>query len=167
MVAATEYISFGFTDELNRLKRRNINNTNRKFYNCGGYALGTFSWYCPHDERDYDIYNKFFTMEERTKMAVDYMLKDFPDLRVISSIKEVETDEFLIAFRLSEDDFHYMVKKENHKWYSKSGSCPKIDTFPQEMVLSECWVMDDGYYYDGPLVLFAKKKFFKKIPKNY
>ena len=37
-------------DYLNRQKTRNINNTCTSDYNCGGYALRTFSWYLPYDD---------------------------------------------------------------------------------------------------------------------
>ena len=39
-------------DPFNKNNKRNVRNTERNTYNCGGYALGTFSWYCPHDEND-------------------------------------------------------------------------------------------------------------------
>ena len=35
------------SDPFNTLGLRNINNTIKRYYNCGGYALGTFSWYWP------------------------------------------------------------------------------------------------------------------------
>ena len=40
------------TDPFNFLRNRNVRNTEKRTYNCGGYALGTFSWYCPHRAED-------------------------------------------------------------------------------------------------------------------
>lgn len=40
------------TDPFNFLRNRNVRNTEKITYNCGGYALGTFSWYCPHRRED-------------------------------------------------------------------------------------------------------------------
>lgn len=158
MVFAKNEIPYGYEDELNLNGFRNIRNTDKEFYNCGGYALGTYSWYCPNDDGwDSSIYDDHFTMEERTQFAIDYMLNDFCDLRVIKTLEEVTENEYAIAFRLAKDDFHYMVKKGN-KWYSKAGSSYKIKKFSQEIVLGKAWFTDYGVTYDGPLVLFAKRK---------
>ena len=48
-------------DPLNNQKTRNIKNSNRYNYNCGGYALETFSWYCPHTKQDDRLHDGFFT----------------------------------------------------------------------------------------------------------
>ena len=37
-------------DWLNRSGLRNADNTDIDLYNCGGYALGTYSWYMPYPE---------------------------------------------------------------------------------------------------------------------
>jgi hypothetical protein len=158
MVFAKNDIPYGFVDELNFNGFRNIRNTNKNAYNCGGYALGTYSWYHPHGEDERDcLYDTRISIEERTKHAVQYMLNDFCDLRVIKTLEEVTENEYAIAFRLAKDDFHYMVKKGN-QWYSKAGGCPIIDRVPQEIVLSKVWFTDYDVTYDGPLVLFAKRK---------
>lgn len=39
-------------DPLNMRGSRNIRNTDKADYNCGGYALGTFSWYLPSRTRE-------------------------------------------------------------------------------------------------------------------
>ena len=39
-------------DYLNSNNYRNINNTSITLYNCGGYALNTFNWYCPRNTLD-------------------------------------------------------------------------------------------------------------------
>ena len=157
MVSALDCIPYGYEDELNLNGFRNIRNTDKEFYNCGGYALGTYSWYCPHDIGDSTMYDDYFTMEERTQFAIDYMLNDFCDLRVIKTLEEVTEKEYAIAFRLAKNDFHYMIKK-GKQWYSKEGDSPIIKKVPQEIVLGKAWFVDYDIIYDGPLVLFAKRK---------
>jgi hypothetical protein len=158
MVYAKNEILYGYEDELNLNGYRNIKNTNKRYYNCGGYALGTYSWYQPHSEDEKGcLYDVRISIEERTEKAVQYMLNDFCDLRVVSTLEEVAKEEYAIAFRLAYGDFHYMVKKGN-QWYSKAGSCPHIDKVPQEKVFIDAWHTDYGIIYDGPLVLFAKRK---------
>lgn len=158
MVFAKNEIPYGLVDELNFNGFRNIHNTRKSYYNCGGYALGTYSWYCPNDDGfDSPMYDDSYTMEERTQFAVDYMLNDFCDLRVIKTLEEITENEYAIAFRIAKDDFHYMVKKGN-QWYSKAGGSYKIDRVPQEIVLGKVWFTDYGVTYNGPLVLFAKRK---------
>ena len=44
------FFTFIGFDPKNSNHLRNINNTDKFDYNCGGYALGTFSWYTPFDE---------------------------------------------------------------------------------------------------------------------
>ena len=158
MVYAKNEIPYGYEDELNLNGFRNMRNTNKEFYNCGGYALGTYSWYQPHGEDEKGcLYDTKVSIEERTEHAVQYMLNDFCDLRVIKTLEAVTENEYTIAFRLAKDDFHYMVKKGN-KWYSKAGARPKIDKVSQKVVLGKAWFTDYGVTYDGPLVLFAKRK---------
>ena len=58
-------------DLFNNERARNIHNTDTYFYNCAGYALGTFSWYQPYD--DYDIFSLLCdsdAVEEITKQRV-------------------------------------------------------------------------------------------------
>ena len=76
---------------------------------------------------------------------------------MIKTLAEVAENEYAIAFRIAKDDFHYMVKKGN-QWYSKMGARYKIDRVPQETVFGKAWFTDYGIAYDGPLVLFAKRK---------
>ena len=146
-------------DGLNENHHRNINNTYKRAYNCGGYALGTFSWYCPNSEEEADMWDDWDMsperMEEVTEVCVDHMLDDFADLRVIYSINQVRADEYCIAFRVSSDgDFHYAKLSKNGRWYHKKGASPNIDT----MTTSEIFGTDWCSRYDGPIVLFAKQR---------
>ena len=143
-------------DLFNNERARNIHNTNTRFYNCAGYALGTFSWYCPYD--DYDIFSLFCDsdeLEEITKLTVSHMLKDFGGkLRVISSLEELRKDEYAIAYRVSSDgDFHFM-RKARTRWHHKRGSMSTILTESEDNVLNSIWCDR----YDGPIVLMAMRR---------
>lgn len=142
-------------DKLNRNNARNLRNTPKEYYNCGGYALGCFSWYCPQDT---DWFDYSFDSDEEAREKTDYcvkcMLADFPDLRIISSLDEVRSDEYPILFRLSYDgDFHYIKRANNGIWYHKMGRRYYINTIPKDR-LFDVWCG----CYNGPIVIFAKRK---------
>ena len=149
-------------DPFNKNNNRNLKNTQRHTFNCGGYALGTFSWYCPHDEEDEDCfwgYNYGFRNREeawtKTMFAVSKMVLDFGGkLRMIKTMEQLHRDERVVAFRLSSDgDFHYVRREANGRWYHKQGRSPDIRPMTKAEVFSDCWC----YRYNGPLVLLAIK----------
>lgn len=106
------FFTFDSHDPKNLNRSRNINNTDKFDYNCGGYALGTFSWYTPFDEPTYINLRTSDDYDEIEETAVENILCDFPDLSLISSIdvrnKDIDykTTE-IIAFRFSRNDFHF------------------------------------------------------------
>ncbi len=146
-------------DSLNLQNYRNVRNTPKSAYNCAGYALETFSWYQP-DPENCDPWGWRFTskeMKEVTEECIEQMLKDFPDLRVISNLSDLAPTERAIAFRVSSDgDFHYMKLARNGQWYHKMGNSPIIDRCSTNEVLNpnKKWICR----YDGPIVLFAKTR---------
>ena len=143
-------------DLFNNERARNVHNTNTRFYNCAGYALGTFSWYCPYDDYDpFSLVCDSNTLEVVTKLTVSHMLKDFEGkLRVISSLEELRKDEYAIAYRVSSDgDFHFM-KKARTRWHHKRGSMSTILTESEGNVLNSIWCDR----YDGPIVLMAMRR---------
>ena len=149
-------ISSQFFDELNIYHKRNLNNTPRTSFNCAGFALGTYSWYCPREgESEWKDY-AFETGKqayEATQRSIDCMLKDFPTLRVIDSLDEVQSDEYPILFRHSSDgDFHYLRRGRNGIWYHKRGRTEEIDIMPKRLIF-KVWCER----YDGPIVIMAKK----------
>lgn len=145
-------------DLYNRNGLRNVRNTVRSTYNCGGYALGTFSWYLPYESDRYGfVWGRFLTakrMSEITDQCVEFMLHDFADLRVIDSIADLAKDEYAIAFRLSSDgDFHYIKRNRMGLWTHKRGASSKIWIMPKNEVFNSAWCNR----YEGKIVLFAKK----------
>lgn len=149
----------------NENRKRNVNNTYLRSYNCGGYAFNTFSWYCPHTNSNSRKYRSTTeqSMLNTTNNAVKFMLKEFKDLRVITDLKELQPNEYAIAFRIGgvggEDDFHFMKRGKNGKWYHKIGSLD-IQFIKKEKVFADKWVSKTWAgtcTYRGKLVLFAKK----------
>lgn len=147
------------TDPYNHSNGRNRDNTPQNEYNCAGYALNTFSWYCPHDdESEWFNWSANWDMEYMrmlTEKAVAYMLADFPDMRVIKRMRELQKDEYAIAFRVSSDgDFHFCKRDEHRHWTHKPGASYIRKIFAYE-VHNMYWHRSR---YDGPIVYFAKKK---------
>lgn len=70
------------TDSFNKQRVRAQNNTYFRNYNCGGFALGTFSWYCPYDISvvDYAFNRGYITSFERDDI-----------------LRQLTEDEYLIA----------------------------------------------------------------------
>lgn len=145
---------FGY-DLFNHQKTRNATNTDQYDYNCAGFALGTFSWYCPsYDEDTWGYFEEWSWefMQEVTQLAVNKMLRDFANLRLIHSMREIRPDEYAVAFRVSSDgDFHYVRQIEGDVWQHKPGG-GYIRFMEETEVFSEGWCNDR---YDGPLILFA------------
>ena len=143
----------------NNNNERNIRNTDKSQYNCGGYALGLFNWFIPwteeHDKTiGWDFYHNETEKEEFIRICVNYMTENLP-IRVISSISELKKREYAVAFRLSEDDFHFMKRGFNGVWYDKQGWLPFINTHKEKDVLNK-----KNWYdrYDSEIILLAVKK---------
>ncbi len=146
------------SDPLNRERHRTASNTRVNTYNCAGYALECFSWYCPrHGESSWRDY-EFDSIEEaikKTQIAVDTMLEDFPDLRVVQSLAEIRPDEYAILFRISSDgDFHYLKRDRQNHWRHKMGSGYATKIMPTKYIFDE-WC----HRYDGPIIIMAKRRY--------
>ena len=120
------------SDFLNSNKLRNEENTLESSYNCGGYALRTFSWYLPYStsfvDSEQDTNDMLaeqllfdgFSIKEIYQIIlnknVNFMLQDFSEnLRVIKDINDLKDTEELVAFRIGikpiydeDDEFLYI-----------------------------------------------------------
>ena len=149
------------TDPYNKFQSRNVKNTPKGDYNCGGYALGTFSWYCTYPSDMSFTMNDGWCEEaeawEKTMYMVRNMIADFcGKVRMLYHQSQLERNEYLVAFRISSDgDFHYIKKMGNGHWYHKRGACHWIEQMTEEEVFETNWCWDR---YDGPIVLLAVKK---------
>lgn len=161
-------------DYLNSMGRRNSNNTSLYDYNCGGYALNTFSWFYPSGESDWEKRNYFFRRELKEftieEVYHKYILRDAYNmiksfngrLRRINSIYDIRPGERVIAYRMcydvsdDETDFHFIFRDYNDKkWHHKLGEGNiQRNRFDTDYVLNHTW--DCGYYnYDSEIILMA------------
>ena len=152
-------------DPYNRSNSRNVNNTSKAVYNCGGYALNLFAWYCPWgldvDENDTPLARAYlddnwFNSDEMfapTMRCVQNMLAEIPTLRLLTGINDdIASNEYMLAFRISHDgDFHFVKRGNNGIWYHKQGSCSEIRTMAISDLLGKSWCDR----YDGPIVFMA------------
>ena len=146
-------------DPFNRNNSRNLKNTSRETYNCAGYALGTFSWYLPIPNEDDPCEYNWGSEEEIERNALSFMfvrqiLRDFHDIRLIPAIECVRHDEYAIAFRVGNDDFHFIKQGKNGIWYEKRGGLPTIFRMTEREVFNTEW---NRGRYNGPIFLFAKR----------
>lgn len=146
-------------------KSRTVDNTPISAYNCGGYALGLYSWYTPYDPDEVgyfsDIVRAFNAdREEMLKEMVQTMLEEVPGLRRIESEIDLNSGEVLILFRLRLDrgydddsycdgDFHF-IRKDGGRFSHKPGGTA-IQEISEEEAFGPIW--PNGY--DGPIVLLA------------
>lgn len=171
-------------DYLNSKKTRNSENTYLEDYNCGGYALGTYSWYCPYERTDYFVESRFINYCEQgfssaeiyslfANMFKKRMKEDFGE-SLISLNEPEEVYNFsgaqLIAFKFLFEpcekdftnehsvhfDFHYRICDPLVGiWYEKCGS-NDIRELDFYENLDDDW--DCGFnVYDSKTYYFALK----------
>lgn len=148
-------------DYLNLKQRRNYNNM-RKLqydYNCGGYALGTFSWYLPFSKEESEYYDEEFFFIDTTEVTAvrlekcaSYIVSEIPWARRIQTIEECDQDEYAVAFRFGGGDFHFLRQLKGDVWKGKSGALG-FTIYSQESVFRSDW----NCRYNSPIVLFACK----------
>ena len=149
-------------DPFNTLGLRNIGNTVKRYYNCGGYALGTFSWYWPgRTEEEYDEIMECAGDEDWDnvlKLASEAIISELPGWSVVPfnlvmerkySPKEYE----IVAMRFCDYDFHFWKLGRNWNWYDKMGSIDRINRHAFEDV-RDTWC----HRYDSPIVCFIRMR---------
>lgn len=132
---------------LNLDKERNEQNMDAFDYNCGGYALGTFTWILldsfnhgedlefeddeTEDEMIEDIELYVDDLEEE---CVKELVENFAGLvRPISVISELKEDEYAVLFRVSYDgdgyidDFHFVKRHHDGHYSHKPGNAPIVE----------------------------------------
>ena len=147
-------------------------------YNCGGFALGLPWWYLPYDDSDYgadesselDDYSnshpELFSDEERGldyskactgrgRIMVDFMVSTRDFVREIQKSTEVQDDEYLVLFRASGCDFHFIRRMSDGSWAHKMGS-HKIQTLDRKEI-EPLWHRYSNNY-EGKVFLLAVKK---------
>lgn len=123
-------------DPLNTLGLRNIRNTDKADYNCGGYALGTFSWYLPSCTRkeytDIMSHADIGDMDTALTLASEAIVAELPGWSIVPFALVMERkyspkDYEIVAMRFCYYDFHFWKLGRNWNWYDKMGGCGQIN----------------------------------------
>ena len=173
------FFTFTHEDPYNHSHKRNRYNTAIRNYNCGGFALGTYSWYEPFDESErYDVYEEWDNLEQiaheinrhdenepfnracyfscielLTRRFTNHILKDFPNCRVVNELKEVRPDETIVLFRVGVNDFHFVVSFDHKHWFHKCG-WDSIEELCEDEIFDHDW---SNGRYNGRIVKFAMR----------
>lgn len=163
-------------DVFNRNNSHNYSELTSSFNdcNCMSYVFGAYEWMIPFDidigiEDTTDILEELgidydedlcaaidnaldcLTFEHPLliKLAIERMLKAFPDLRRIKNFNELKDDEYGIVYAAGGGDFHF-GKYENGIYSHKMGN----------LSVKEVKTEDDifGHRYDSKRFRFAMKK---------
>lgn len=139
-------------------KVRTIRNTYVRSYNCYGYAFGTFLW------EDFDDFGLNMSLakekDDYLEELSDLVSTTFPDYcRISAEELPLYKKKTVIAMRLSDDDFHFRVRKRNGIWYEKCGMFPirRCPQYPLTTDESETWdFMFESY--DSKIIYFINQK---------
>ena len=142
-------------------------------YNCYAYALGENQWKYVGGSPDAV---KDFSVDKVAEMVLMDAQKDGRKMRIIDSYDSpIESNEYRIALRTGEDDYHFMIQHSDGSWSHKPGFCstrlidgdnpsviswdaPQVNTF---LLYNFGIVKEIGYvpnYYDSRTVYFAVSK---------
>ena len=173
------FSTYAQTDPFNRNGKRNRSNTDTDAYNCGGFALGTYSWYVPYrSDEQRQIYERWANIQmwldaaedaDNTADRIDAretvhicvvsllnlfvkrILEDFPSVRRVQTFEEIKPDERIILFRIGADDFHFIVSFDHKHWWHKYG-WNYIEELCEDEVLDTEWA--NGRYF-SPIAILA------------
>ena len=150
-------------DPLNMLGLRNIRNTDKADYNCGGYALGTFSWYLPSRTREEYTgimgHADIGDMGTALTLASEAIVTELPGWSVVPLALVMERKYFpkdyeIVAMRFCFYDFHFWKLGRNWNWYDKMGNCRRIGRHAFNDVRRYEW----NDRYDSAVVCFIRAR---------
>ena len=121
--------------ELDRNYNLNLSEDEAKrpdyYYNCMGFAIGTYEW---EDLEDFEYTDDLEEDDDDTiflrssicyKCALKMVLlsqyvENYPRMRVLDNrFEKLSDNEYMIAMKVSEDDYHFRRKMDDGKWYEK------------------------------------------------
>lgn len=139
-------------------------------YNCYAYALGEDEWkHVGGYEGAVDDYD----VNHVADMVLEDVRKDGRSIRIIDSHDSpIEKNEYRIALRTGESDYHFMVQHSDGSWSHKPGICktrlidgnnPSVVSWDAPQIDLYAWVyfgivIEIGYepnYYDSETIYFA------------
>ena len=135
------------------------------WYNCFGYAIGTYDW---EDCEDFIDYSEFsyaalkdlseeYMLNENLMIMLDYLLERFTTARRIFCISDATSAERVIAMRVGLDDFHFARLGSDGIWTHKPGrGCVREMT--DEEFWSDCWCRETAFHYTSEIILIALPK---------
>lgn len=157
---------------LNLDRERNEQNMNALDYNCGGYALGTFTWilldsFNHGEDLEFETNETDDEMMEDIELYVDdleeecvkELVENFEGLvRPISVLSELHEDEYAVLFRVSYDsegyidDFHFVKRHHDGHYSHKPGSAPiaEFEGDPFDGAWASSWLD-----YNAPIKILA------------
>lgn len=122
--------------------------------NCYGFAFGICDWLVPYTYNN-DPWDPWFPCNDVYEMEeemVDTIISQ-TGARLIESISELASNEYAVAFRFGETDFHFIRRGLDGKWYEKKGAS-EIAPVLKSHVFADFW--GNGVnVYDSTLHLFA------------
>lgn len=147
-------------DDFNLDHKRNARNTSIYDYNCMGYALDTYSWLCAYlEDGKTDAFTCGVSKAKQKKVLKScekYLLNNFSLVPVTrEQAYNACGKKQIIAFRIAEYDFHFMVRRKNGSWYHKMGS-QKIRRINKDKVFANVWRNNSGDVYDSEILFFEK-----------
>lgn len=149
-------------DPFNKRGSRNIRNTDKADYNCGGYALGTFSWYLPSRTRkeysDIMGYADIGDMDVALTLASEAIVNELPGWTTVPFALVMERKYSpkayeVVAMRFCYYDFHFWKLGRNWNWYDKMGCREQINRHAFNDARN---VWNDRY--DSPVVCFIRAR---------
>jgi hypothetical protein len=138
---------------------------NDRWYNCFGYAVGTYDWEDCEDFVDYTEYSdielgsltKEEMLNENLMTMLECFLERFITARQISRISDATSAERVIAMRVGLDDFHFARLGSDGIWTHKPGrGCVREMT--DEEFWSDCWCKQTAFHYTSEIILIALPK---------
>ena len=132
-----------------------IENFEPLYYNCGGFALSTYTWVRPFEEVEDNIKMYPYRFDRGLWRLVGGLLEQF-NVRCVTSFKYISSNEYPVVFRVGSNDFHFMrYSKLLDGWVDKMGGSNFINLHKEKEVMHRHW-----YYskYDSQIVKLAAKK---------
>lgn len=124
--------------------------------NCMGYALDIHAWLYPYRISERQRICKYPFDEHTLNLFVDYLIEHYALIR-ISREEALTAPKHLkvIAFRVAEDDFHFMVRKPSGRWWHKQGALQPRPVAKKVVFSQQAWE-SQPYEYDSETIFFVQ-----------
>ena len=148
-----------------------VSSRDRWDYNCMGFAIGTYEWE-ELDSFEYTYENweeeeSYAEVEERRnevcyrcalELTLMHLRGNYPQMRIVDKDEAIEANEILIALRLAEEDFHFMRRFADGRWYEKCGAS----------ILRECTdtVEEDEWFSPSGGTCYNSKTIYLAVQNN-